>query len=181
MDVGADMAPHREVADTHAAGRGAVLSMALCVMVLIASEFMPVSLLTPIASDLRMTEGLAGQAISISGIFAVLTSLLLAFRQAERPAGRSPQRRDQRGSESATANHLPHDDVDRRASECRSMDAASSRHQCRAATWPLRHHGGSVRRGCVSGRYWHHRRPQVPAREVSDARFQDERSGSSPH
>ena len=52
--------------------------MALCVMVLIASEFMPVSLLTPIASDLRMTEGLAGQAISISGVFAVLTSLIIA-------------------------------------------------------------------------------------------------------
>jgi hypothetical protein len=34
--------------------------MALCVMVLIASEFMPVSLLTPIASDLRMTEGRTG-------------------------------------------------------------------------------------------------------------------------
>ena len=52
--------------------------MALCVMVLIASEFMPVSLLTPIASDLRMTEGVAGQAISISGVFAVLTSLIIA-------------------------------------------------------------------------------------------------------
>ena len=52
--------------------------MALCVMVLIASEFMPVSLLTPIPSDLRMTEGLAGPAISISGVFAVLTSLVIA-------------------------------------------------------------------------------------------------------
>jgi hypothetical protein len=67
-----------DVADGRAGGRGAVLSMALCVMVLIASEFMPVSLLTPIASDLRMTEGLAGQAISISGVFAVLTSLVIA-------------------------------------------------------------------------------------------------------
>jgi NAD(P)-dependent dehydrogenase (short-subunit alcohol dehydrogenase family) len=28
----------------------------------------------------------------------------------------------------------------------------------------------------VSGRYWHHRRPQVPARDVSDSRFQDELS-----
>jgi NAD(P)-dependent dehydrogenase (short-subunit alcohol dehydrogenase family) len=28
----------------------------------------------------------------------------------------------------------------------------------------------------ISGRYWHHRRPQVPAREVSDARFQDQLS-----
>lgn len=57
---------------------GAVLSMALCVAVLIASEFMPVSLLTPIASDLAMTEGQAGQAISISGLFAVGTSLFIA-------------------------------------------------------------------------------------------------------
>ncbi|TIO73239.1 MAG: hypothetical protein E5X98_13305, partial [Mesorhizobium sp.] len=42
--------------------RGAVLSMALCVSVLIASEFMPVSLLSPIATDLGITEGRAGQA-----------------------------------------------------------------------------------------------------------------------
>ena len=57
---------------------GAVLAMALCCMVLVASEFMPASLLTPIASDLHMTEGQAGQAISISGIFAVLTSLFIS-------------------------------------------------------------------------------------------------------
>ena len=57
---------------------GAVLSMALCVAVLIASEFMPVSLLTPIASGLGVSEGQAGQAISISGIFAVITSLFIA-------------------------------------------------------------------------------------------------------
>lgn len=57
---------------------GAVFSMALCVAVLIASEFMPVSLLTPIATDLGMTEGGVGQAISVSGIFAVVTSLFIA-------------------------------------------------------------------------------------------------------
>jgi predicted MFS family arabinose efflux permease len=56
----------------------AVGSMALCVALLIASEFMPVSLLTPIAHDLHATEGMAGQAISISGLFAVATSLLIA-------------------------------------------------------------------------------------------------------
>jgi predicted MFS family arabinose efflux permease len=56
----------------------AVGSMTLCVALLIASEFMPVSLLTPIAHDLGATEGLAGQAISISGLFAVVTSLLVA-------------------------------------------------------------------------------------------------------
>lgn len=57
---------------------GAVLAMSLCAFALVASEFLPVSLLTPIASDLSLTEGQAGQAISISGFFAVITSLLLA-------------------------------------------------------------------------------------------------------
>lgn len=56
-------------------GWGAVFALTLCVATLIASEFMPVSLLTPIATDLRMTEGRVGQAIAVSGIFAVLTSL----------------------------------------------------------------------------------------------------------
>ncbi|GAB3099047.1 MFS transporter [Bordetella tumbae] len=49
--------------------------MSLCVFALIASEFMPVSLLTPMAADLYVTEGMAGQGIAISGAFAVLTSL----------------------------------------------------------------------------------------------------------
>lgn len=56
----------------------AVGSMAMCVALLIASEFMPVSLLTPIAHDLHATEGMAGQAISISGLFAVATSIFIA-------------------------------------------------------------------------------------------------------
>ena len=56
----------------------AVGSMALCVSMLIAAEFMPVSLLTPLARDLQATEGMAGQAISISGLFAVVASLLIA-------------------------------------------------------------------------------------------------------
>lgn len=56
----------------------AVGSMAMCVAMLIASEFMPVSLLTPMAADLHATEGMMGQAISVSGLFAVLTSLLIA-------------------------------------------------------------------------------------------------------
>ncbi|MDR5798118.1 MFS transporter [Caballeronia sp. LZ008] len=55
----------------------AVASMAMCAAMLIASEFMPVSLLTPIASDMRASVGMAGQAISISGLFAVVTSLVI--------------------------------------------------------------------------------------------------------
>nr|WP_116380762.1 MFS transporter [Cupriavidus taiwanensis] len=52
--------------------------MTLCVFALIASEFMPVSLLTPMAVDLDVTEGLAGQGIAISGAFAVVTSLFIS-------------------------------------------------------------------------------------------------------
>ena len=37
-----------------------VWAMSLCAMVLVASEFMPVSLLTPLATDLTITEGYAG-------------------------------------------------------------------------------------------------------------------------
>lgn len=51
--------------------------MSMCVAMLIAAEFMPVSLLTPIAADLGASAGMAGQAISISGLFAVVTSLLI--------------------------------------------------------------------------------------------------------
>jgi predicted MFS family arabinose efflux permease len=53
----------------------AVACLSLMTFAMIASEFMPVSLLTPIAADLGITEGQAGQAISISGFFAVVTSL----------------------------------------------------------------------------------------------------------
>ena len=57
---------------------GAVLAMALSAFALIASEFLPVSLLTPIAADLHISEGQAGQAIAISGAFALVTSLSMA-------------------------------------------------------------------------------------------------------
>src|SRR3954469_14695513 len=57
---------------------GAVGALTLCVSALIASEFLPVSLLTPIATDLHVTEGQAGQAIAVSGAFAVLTSLVIS-------------------------------------------------------------------------------------------------------
>lgn len=51
--------------------------MTLCAFALISSEFLPVSLLTPMAATLQISEGLAGYGLAISGAFAVLTSLLL--------------------------------------------------------------------------------------------------------
>ncbi|WP_247682219.1 MFS transporter [Burkholderia sp. Tr-862] len=68
----------RGPAPVHTAAWGAVLAMALGAFALVASEFMPVSLLTPIAHDLRISEGQAGQAISVSGAFALLTSLFIS-------------------------------------------------------------------------------------------------------
>lgn len=64
--------------DKQAGSWGAVLAMSLGAFALVASEFMPVSLLTPIATDLHISEGQAGQAISVSGAFAVLTSLFIS-------------------------------------------------------------------------------------------------------
>jgi predicted MFS family arabinose efflux permease len=59
-------------------GWSAVLAMSLAAFALVASEFMPVSLLTPIAAELGITEGQAGQGISVSGAFALVTSLVIA-------------------------------------------------------------------------------------------------------
>lgn len=68
----------RTDAPAHRANWGGVFAMTLCVFALIASEFMPVSLLTPLAADLSVSEGLAGYGIAISGVFAVLTSLSIS-------------------------------------------------------------------------------------------------------
>ncbi|MGN7199880.1 MFS transporter [Arthrobacter sp. SAFR-044] len=67
-------APQKPEAQHHAHW-GGVFAMSLCVFALIASEFMPVSLLTPMAAELRVSEGMVGQGIAISGLFAVITSL----------------------------------------------------------------------------------------------------------
>ncbi|RVT97976.1 MFS transporter [Rhodovarius crocodyli] len=75
------MAGDARAASSETASRprwGAVFSLSFGAFVLIASEFMPVSLLTPVAADLHVTEGQAGQAIAVSGAFAVLTSFLIA-------------------------------------------------------------------------------------------------------
>lgn len=53
----------------------AVTCLSLLTFLLVGLEFLPVSLLTPIARDLSVSEGQAGLAITMSGVFAVLTSL----------------------------------------------------------------------------------------------------------
>lgn len=78
INMASDSAAFEQRGEAQPAHWGGVLAMTLCVFALIASEFMPVSLLTPLASDLNVTEGMAGQGIAISGVFAVLTSLSIS-------------------------------------------------------------------------------------------------------
>ncbi|HWL68705.1 MAG TPA: MFS transporter [Geminicoccus sp.] len=56
----------------------AVISMALGVFGLVTAEFLPASLLPPIARELGITEGVAGQAVTATALVALVTSLLIA-------------------------------------------------------------------------------------------------------
>jgi predicted MFS family arabinose efflux permease len=69
---------HSTAAVARSAYWGGVFAMSLGAFALVAAEFMPVSLLTPVATDLHISEGQAGQAISVSGLFALITSLCIA-------------------------------------------------------------------------------------------------------
>lgn len=53
----------------------AVYALSLCTFTLIASEFLPTSLLTPMAAGLAITQGQAGELLAVSGGFAVISSL----------------------------------------------------------------------------------------------------------
>jgi len=80
------MQAHISTSDSHidsvhgtgTAAWGGVFALALGAFALVASEFMPVSLLTSIATDLHVSEGQAGQAIAVSGAFALVTSLAIS-------------------------------------------------------------------------------------------------------
>lgn len=56
----------------------AVFSMSLGVFGLVGAEFLPASLLTPMAADLGITEGLAGQAVTATAAMGVVASLTVA-------------------------------------------------------------------------------------------------------
>ena len=55
----------------------AVGSLALGVFSLVTAEFLPASLLTPIAADFKISEGAAGQTVTATAAFALLSSLLV--------------------------------------------------------------------------------------------------------
>ncbi|WLI78220.1 purine ribonucleoside efflux pump NepI [Kosakonia sp. H02] len=55
----------------------AVFAVAFCVACLITVEFLPVSLLTPMALDLGVSEGLAGQTVTVTAFVAMFASLFI--------------------------------------------------------------------------------------------------------
>ncbi len=57
----------------------AVWALTIGVSGLIIAEFLPAGMLTPMAKDLGISEGLAGQAVTATSILAVVTSLFIAF------------------------------------------------------------------------------------------------------
>jgi len=57
----------------------AVFSLTVGVAGLIMAEFLPAGVLTPLARDLQVTEGMAGQAVTATSILAVISSLSIAF------------------------------------------------------------------------------------------------------
>ena len=55
----------------------AVFAVAFCVACLITVEFLPVSLLTPMAQDLGISEGVAGQSVTTTAFVAMFASLFI--------------------------------------------------------------------------------------------------------
>ncbi|HBS6299560.1 TPA: purine ribonucleoside efflux pump NepI [Klebsiella pneumoniae] len=55
----------------------AVFAVAFCVACLITVEFLPVSLLTPMALDLGISEGMAGQLVTTTAFVAMFSSLFI--------------------------------------------------------------------------------------------------------
>lgn len=55
---------------------GAVFSMSLGVFALVTAEFLPASLLTPLAEGLQISKGGAGQAVTATAFVALISSLL---------------------------------------------------------------------------------------------------------
>lgn len=55
----------------------AVFAVAFCVACLITVEFLPVSLLTPMALDLGISKGMAGQSVTTTAFVAMFSSLFI--------------------------------------------------------------------------------------------------------
>jgi DHA1 family purine ribonucleoside efflux pump-like MFS transporter len=66
------------VAETEKPAWTAVFAVTLGVFALITAEFLPASLLTPMAASLGVTEGMAGQTVTATAAIALVTSLVIS-------------------------------------------------------------------------------------------------------
>ena len=57
----------------------AVLALAFGTFALVTSEFLPASLLSPIACDLRISEGVAGQAVTVTALVGAIVAPTIAI------------------------------------------------------------------------------------------------------
>jgi predicted MFS family arabinose efflux permease len=65
--------------ETQKASWSGVWALTFGVSGIMIGEFLPAGLLTSIASDLKISEGMAGQSVTVTSIFAVIASLLVAY------------------------------------------------------------------------------------------------------
>ena len=75
---GQPIAPVPDSTEPESTCWSAILSLCLSVVGFIVAEMLPASLLTPMASDLGVTEGMAGQAVTTTSFAALLASVLMA-------------------------------------------------------------------------------------------------------
>lgn len=78
LSLGADMAPVA-AAERAAAAWAAIVSLALGVFGLVTAEFLPASLLTPIAADLAVSAGTAGQTVTATALVAAVAAPLVVI------------------------------------------------------------------------------------------------------
>lgn len=78
LSLGADMAPPA-AAERAGAAWAAVVSLALGVFGLVTAEFLPASLLTPIAADLAVSAGTAGQTVTATALVAAVAAPLVVL------------------------------------------------------------------------------------------------------
>ncbi len=70
-------ADHAPVLEPAAPAWMAVFSLAMGVFGLLTAEYLPASLLTPMAAELGISEGLAGQAVTVTAVAALFAGLLV--------------------------------------------------------------------------------------------------------
>ncbi|WP_448136081.1 MFS transporter [Stenotrophomonas rhizophila] len=75
--VGAPDSVTRESGEPSSSAWVAVFSLAMGVFGLLTAEYLPASLLTPMAADLGVSEALAGQAVTVTAVVALFAGLLV--------------------------------------------------------------------------------------------------------